>query len=152
MATAAEKQRIKRRVGRPTKYKPEYCEMLIDHMKEGLSFACFGALVHASLSMIQDWEKAYPEFRVAKGIGESYGRAFWEKMGRAGALGQIKGFVPQVYVFTMKNRFNWSDRTDLKIGMAAEDFQKEFGLLRDIPRAELLDIVVPQKLTKKKTA
>ena len=28
-------------VGRPTKYKPEYCEMLIEHMSEGLSFESF---------------------------------------------------------------------------------------------------------------
>lgn len=127
----------KYRTGRPTKYRREYCKLLVDHMASGLSFESFGGVVVVAKSTLEDWVANYQEFRDAKAVGFSLSRIFWEKMGRAGALGQIKNFSVSAYVFTMKNRFGWSDRTDLRIEVN-EDFQKEFGLLRDVPRKELL--------------
>ena len=72
--------------GRPTSYKPEYCDMLIRHMRSGLSFESFAGVVGVSKQTIYDWEKVNPEFLDAKKKGAALSNLFWEKIGINGAL------------------------------------------------------------------
>jgi len=99
--------------GRPTKYKPEYCQMLIKHMAEGLSFECFGALVDSCEDTLYEWVKKYPEFSESRKKGIMFCRLFWEKMGRAGAAGKVPMFNNATWIFNMKNRFAWRDVQDI---------------------------------------
>jgi transposase len=55
--------------GRPTSYKPEYCEMLVEHMAQGLSFESFAAVTDTWKAALYDWVKTYPEFSNAKQRG-----------------------------------------------------------------------------------
>lgn len=102
----------KNQVGRPTKYRKEFCQKLIDHMKQGYSFETFGAYVpgYASKETLYAWIRANRSFLDAKKAGESLSRAWWEKMAAAGMAGKIAGFNSTVWVFSMKNRFGWRDR------------------------------------------
>jgi len=101
--------------GRPTKYKPQYCQELIDHMAQGLSYDCFiPSDQYVSTATLYVWEKEYPEFLEAKGMAFHKNRMFWEKVGADQATGAIQGSAT-AYVFNMKNRFNWSDRREIKI-------------------------------------
>jgi hypothetical protein len=105
----------KKPIGRPTKYKPEYCQMLIDHMASGLSYECFGAVIDVARSTIYEWEKI-PEFSDAKKTAFDKNRMFWEKAGLNGMFmgGKDNPFNATVWVFNMKNRFNWRDKSDVK--------------------------------------
>jgi len=123
--------------GRPTKYKKEFCQQLIDHMASGLSFEAFAGVAMVCEATLSVWAADHPDFLDAKRLGFGMSRFFWENLGREASRGKVKGFVPAVYIFTMKNRFHWSDRSDLRIEVA-EDFKKDHELLRDIPRKELL--------------
>ncbi len=105
------------KLGRPTKYKPEYCDKLKAHLADGLSFDAFAALIGVNIDTLYEWAKVYPEFSEAKKDGESLGLLFWEKVGRAGITGKIKGFNVAGWIFTMKNRFRWRDRHHLEHGM-----------------------------------
>lgn len=53
--------------GRPTKYKPEFCAMLIEHMKK-YSFESFAGLdeVDVHKETLYEWANAHPEFSEAK--------------------------------------------------------------------------------------
>jgi transposase len=99
------------KAGRPTKYKPEYCELLIEHMKAGLSFEAFGGVVAGGVAKdtIYGWVRKYPAFSDAKKIGESLSRLWWEKVAVLGMTGKIKNFNATVWIFSMKNRFGWRD-------------------------------------------
>ena len=55
-------------VGRPTDYKPEYCQMLIDHMAQLNPYQTFGAIIGVSKTTLNAWEKEHPEFLAAKKI------------------------------------------------------------------------------------
>ena len=99
--------------GRPTKYKAEYCEMLVKHMEEGLSFESFGAKANVSRDTLYTWEKKYEEFAEAKKKGKTKCLEFWESMGRSGAAGKLPGFNAAAWIFNMKNRFMWRDRQDV---------------------------------------
>lgn len=126
------------KVGRPTRYKKEHCQLLVDHMSTGLSFECFCGSIGVGLNTTKEWAKNNKEFRAAKELGTAQCRLFWEKIGRSGSLGHIKNFSASAYIFNMKNRFDWSDRTDLKIGEDTNNYDEQFSLLRDLTRADLV--------------
>lgn len=98
--------------GRPSDYKPEYCELLIDHMSEGLSFESFGGVVGSHRDTLYEWTKVHPEFKEAREIGKSKSRLFWEKLGIEGLWGSKEGpnLNATVWIFNMKNRFQWRDK------------------------------------------
>lgn len=93
--------------GRPTKFRKEYCELLIEHQKKGLSFQCFGVTIGVDRATCDRWVQRYPEFRAAKKTAQEHCLLFWERLGIQGTAGKIKGFNPAVYCFNMKNRFMW---------------------------------------------
>jgi hypothetical protein len=95
--------------GRPTDYKPEYCDKLVKHMAEGFSFEAFGGVVGCAASTLYVWEKLHPEFKDAKREGVSKSMQFWELTLKAGILGRIKGFSASCLIFLLKNRFGYSD-------------------------------------------
>tara|TARA_R110000787_G_C13060968_1_gene407761 strand:+ start:17 stop:400 length:384 start_codon:yes stop_codon:yes gene_type:complete len=101
-------------VGRPTKYKPEYCQTLIDHMESGLSYECFAGVISVSKQTLYDWEKVNPEFIDAKKIGLGKAQLYWEKVGNAGMYmgGKDNPFNSTIWIFNMKNRFNWRDKQE----------------------------------------
>lgn len=97
-------------LGRPTLYKPEYCEMVVSHLSQGYSIESFAGLIDVHRDSIYEWKSKHPIFSdsIKRGIDKSL--LYWEKLGMAGTLGKIKGFNPATYIFTMKNRFGWTDR------------------------------------------
>ncbi len=104
------------REGRPTKYEPAFCGMLLEHMAKGLSFECFGAVVHVTAKTLYNWKDDNPEFLQAHKLGENYCRMFWEQLGAAGASGHLPGFNASAFIFNMKNRFDWTDKRDVTSG------------------------------------
>lgn len=112
--------------GAPTTYRPEYCEMLIDHMAGGLSFESFAGVVKCCKQTLYNWTRANPAFLDAKNRGEALSLLWWEKVGHAAMLGQtvrdksgnavnLKNFNSTVWIFSMKNRHGWRERSDVKV-------------------------------------
>lgn len=121
-----------RPVGRPSKYKPEYCDLLIQHMRdEGLSFESFGGVVDVCRDTLYEWANQHPEFSDAKKRGESHGRLYWEKRGRDGMYNETikdddgmtvtRSINSTVWIFTMKNRFGWRDKQEIETRDASKD-------------------------------
>jgi len=101
--------------GRETKFKPEYCEQLIEHMSTGLSFESFAGECDVPLTTLWRWEAANPKFREAKQIGMSKGLVFWEKIGRNASAGKIPRFSAPAWIFNMKNRYQWRDKHEIEV-------------------------------------
>ena len=102
----------RRKVGRPTKYKEEFCEMLVSHMASGLSFESFAAAIGVSEETLFEWSRCHEEFLVSKKEGFSKNRLFYEKYGIGGMAGRVKNFNSTVWIFNMKNRFSqqWREK------------------------------------------
>ena len=101
---------VKRKVGRPSKYKEEYCDRLIKHMEAGLSIEAFAGEIRVTKDTIYGWVKKHPEFSDAKKIGEGLATMFWEKLTVMIATGKIQGANAAITIFALKNRLGWRDK------------------------------------------
>jgi hypothetical protein len=122
-------------MGRPSKYKPEYCEALVRHMKGGLSFESFAGAIGVHYDTLYAWEKRHAAFSEAKKKGAAASLLWWEQVGKAAMLGQdmvtrdekgnvigkvaSKSFNATIWIFAMKNRHGWRDRHDVNQTTAA---------------------------------
>lgn len=100
-------------VGQPPAYKPEYCEQLIEHMKEGLSYSSFAANVGVHIDTLYSWEKKFPEWKQAKMVGRAHLAKFYEQVGRSAMLGKIKNFNPSTYIWLTKVMLGWKDTDNI---------------------------------------
>lgn len=103
------------KVGRPTKYKREYCKALIEHMTDGASIASFAASIDVGRSTINLWADHHPEFMEALKAGKAKCAAWWEERVReiareGGATGQATAVI-----FGLKNMASedWRDRQEI---------------------------------------
>lgn len=133
-------------MGRPTKFKPEYCERLIDHMAMGKSFETFCAClfresngeIRVSRATLYNWCEQHPEFLDAKKLGIELSYEFWEELGITAVNTPPGQFNTGVWVFNMKNRFCWRDKVEL-----SGDDEKPVALkadvnIKEMPTDELL--------------
>ncbi len=131
------------RTGRPTKYKPEFAQLLFQHMSEGGSFEAFCSVPKCTVSRLYAWLTRHAEFREAKEAGEVAGKAFWENLGKAGQAGQLRTstrvwkylknketgqrvrtlveerehpaqFNSAAWALTMKNRYGYRDKHEVE--------------------------------------
>jgi hypothetical protein len=113
----SKEKKEKNNTGRPTMYRPEYCQKLIDHMASGKSYETFGYKVGVNRSTVYKWEKKHPEFVDAKKAAFDASLDFWENAGIQGMFmgGKDNPFNSTVWVFNMKNRFNWRDKVESEV-------------------------------------
>lgn len=129
------KAEVKEQTGRPSLYKPEYCQMLIDHMSEGLSFLSFAGVVSVSYDTLYEWEKVHPEFSDAKGIARAKQLIWDERLLNKGSQGSQRGYNAAAHKWKMANAHKWTDRvehTERSVkGMTDEELEAEARALLD---------------------
>lgn len=77
-------------VGRPTDFKPEYCEQLLEHMRQGGSFEAFGGVIRVAKQTLYNWTELFPEFMDAKKVGNNLSLKYYEDMGKLMSAGQLR--------------------------------------------------------------
>jgi hypothetical protein len=102
-------------MGRPTLYKPEYCQMLIDHMASGMSFYTFAAVIKCSPDTCNEWVHVHKDFSAAKIKGKALELEWWENLLRAGAAGKVPGYNAASVIFALKNKMPsmWRDKHEI---------------------------------------
>jgi hypothetical protein len=104
-------------MGRPSKYRESYCQQLVEHMQQGLSFESFAAVVGVHRDTLYEWVSKHEAFSDAKKRGWAAGLLYFEQMGIQGMIGGLAKFNPTVWIFTMKCRFKgagWLDKPETK--------------------------------------
>lgn len=100
--------------GRPTKYKPEYCQEIIDFMSKGYSATAFAAKIGVHIDTIQEWKNTHAEFSAAYKKAHAAAQFFWENKGLENLITDGKEkFNAAVWIFWMKARFGWRDRDEI---------------------------------------
>ena len=103
--------------GRPTKYKPEFCERVIELGKQGASKVEIAAELGVHYHAFLNWQDKYPEFAQSVSEASRLCQAWWERKGREATFGGCEGFNATAFIFNMKNRFpdSWRDRKEQEI-------------------------------------
>jgi hypothetical protein len=100
-------------VGRPTRYQQRFATELAVMFTNGESVAEVCVLLGICKQTFYTWCDTHPEFLDAYKKGQELSEAWWHKIGRANATGRMRGSAA-TWIFNMKNRFNWTDRTEVK--------------------------------------
>lgn len=65
--------------GRPTSYRPEYCETILDYVgRQGKSITQFASFIGVHKSSVYEWAKNIPEFSDALRQAAQDSESFWE--------------------------------------------------------------------------
>jgi len=105
-----EEKSEKHPVGRPTLYKPEYCEQMIRYMSQGKSYTAFASTIGVTRDCLYKWEAAHPEFLYAKNIAQS---ALEDYMLELAHSQMIDGKLnTSAWIFMMKNMCKWKDKVE----------------------------------------
>jgi hypothetical protein len=103
----------KRPVGRPTLYRPEYCERVVELGKQGKSRVQIAdALDLNSRSTLDDWAEVHPEFSEALTRAKMAEQAYWEELGHQALFADR--FQAVVWKTSMQARFR-EDYTEKRI-------------------------------------
>jgi hypothetical protein len=99
--------------GRPTDYRPEFCEMVIEWGKLGKSKAWMAAELGIAKQTLYDWEKAHPDFLYATTCAMTHSQRWWEDAGQSGMVANL--FNSTVWAKNMAARFRdeWTDRQEI---------------------------------------
>lgn len=104
------------KVGRPSLYRPEYCDKIVEIMREGLSVNSFAASVGVSRDTVYEWSQVHPEFSVALKKGKAIAAAWYElqqkKLIEQGGVGAQASLI----AFGLRNMGmgEWKDKQEVE--------------------------------------
>ena len=91
--------------GRPVKFKPETCQILIDVFENGGHIAHFCREVGICEKTFYNWVRDHEEIAQAYSTAKTISKAFYEDIGLRGMMGKIKGFNFNSWAMIMNNKF-----------------------------------------------
>lgn len=90
--------------GRPSLYKPEYCDKVLELGAQGYSVVEMAAAIGVARNTIEtQWPEAHPEFSQAFAHARDLSQAWWEEQGRKNLTADK--FQAQLYSRSMAARF-----------------------------------------------
>lgn len=101
------------------KFKPEFHEMLLEHMAQGLSYEIFAAKIGTHRSTLYLWERTNAAWHDTKCRAKELCQLYWEKQG----LNLVSN--PAVWMFQMKARFGWRDTVSVEQTVSISNEEKE---------------------------
>lgn len=100
--------------GRPTKYRPEMCEQVVEWGKLGKSRAWMASELDVSKSTVQLWEAEHPDFSAAMTRAMAHAQRWWEDVGQENLIVDPgKTFSQSTWSRSMAARFpdDWRETT-----------------------------------------
>jgi hypothetical protein len=99
--------------GRPSSYKPEYCEQVVELGREGKSKAQIAAVLDVDRETIDNWAAKQPDFSRSVTRARELSLAWWEEQGQKGIWS--REFNANAYSLQVRNRFpnDWRERQEL---------------------------------------
>jgi len=99
--------------GRPTKYKPEYCDNVKEFMQDGYSVTAFAGHIGVARSTVFKWADEHDVFSDALKTGQAMAAMWWED--RLRQVAQTGEGNASAAIFGVKNRssMEWKDKQEI---------------------------------------
>ena len=101
----------KRPVGRPSKYKPEFCEAVIEMAQQGKGWSNYAAAFEVDRPTLYDWAAAHEDFRHALTRAKVLEQQWWEDQARENL--KTREFNANLWIRSAQARFR-DDYTERK--------------------------------------
>lgn len=103
------------RTGRPSTYKPEYCQVAIELGKEGKTITAIANKIGVSRETLYSWMDYNPDFSDAIKLARQHAQEWWEETGQGQSRGRFEGSNATAMIFMMKNQFpdDYRDRREI---------------------------------------
>jgi hypothetical protein len=95
-------EKTKRPIGRPTKYDPSFCDLIIDEMGKGYSLDAASVRIGVNASSLYLWQQQHPDFSKAIEEGRRRALQWWED--RALNVADGKPGNQQMISLALRNR------------------------------------------------
>ena len=109
------------KIGRPPKYREEFCERVLELGLLGHSKAVMAAELDVSRVHLDKWCERHPAFGYAMTRARELSLAWWERQGRDGITN--KNFNANAYRLQVMNRFpkDWRDTREIQLKGSLSD-------------------------------
>lgn len=110
--TKKKKPEERLKMGAPTKYKPEFCELAIEYLSQGYSLYAVASECDVSIDTIYEWKSVHPDFSEAIKRGQAKSAIWWEQRARDFAETGVGNAT--AIIFGLKNRAKrqWQDKIE----------------------------------------
>lgn len=110
---------IKRLLGRPTTYKPSYCQDVIADLAQGYSLSGFAGKLGTTKTTLLEWMRVHPDFALACASAGHVRLRWWE--GKAIEIAETGGVgsQAQMVIFGLKNAGadEWRDKQETAVSV-----------------------------------
>ncbi len=108
----------------PTLYRPDYCDAVVDFLKDGHSLAAFAGTIDVRPKSIYDWMARHPEFDDAVKRAQAKSALWWEL--RILDLARNNQGNARAVIFGLKNRAaeHWRDRVETEVSGKTEQITR----------------------------
>lgn len=105
----------KRPVGRPSKYRPEYCDEIIELGKDGKSIAQMAAHFDVDKASVFRWAEEHEDFRTALARAKAHSQKWWEDQAQKNL--SDRNFNAQLWLKSVASRFrdDYTERTQTEL-------------------------------------
>ncbi len=113
---------VGKKMGRPSKYDPAFCEKVLDLGEQGKSKAQIAKAIGVTRPTLDSWAEKHPDFLYALKAAHDLALAWWEDKGQSGLDAGAGNFNATAFIFQMKNRFraDYRDQQDHNHGVSDE--------------------------------
>ena len=120
-----------------SKYTKACCDKVIELGRMGYHLEEMASELGVTRKTLYNWRQQHEAFNEAMDLAQTHSIAFWAGLPRRQMLGEVENLNPTQWIFTMKNKAGWVDRTeqsvtqettvDISIEELVEQL-KEFGI------------------------
>lgn len=97
--------------GRPSKYDPSYCDLVLDTVgTKGKSVTQFARDLRVNRSTIYEWQNQHPDFSDALSRAKEWSEATW--MDRLEGMMMTRDVNAPLVKLYLANRFGWHDKPE----------------------------------------
>jgi len=95
------------------KYNKALCNKVLKLCAEGKSKGSVCLALGITYDTLRKWQDDHADFKLAVETGKLLAQEHYEQLGYEAMLGKIKDFDSKIWTTTMKNRFDYSEKTEV---------------------------------------
>jgi hypothetical protein len=104
-----------KKMGRPSSYNPDFCEMAVEFLRDGYSVTALAGHLKCARSSVFKWAEEHKEFSDALKTGQALAALWWEKRLREVARTGVGSASAAIFGVKNRSRAEWKDRHDITL-------------------------------------